>query len=98
LLGFLEKPRILGKWMVTVDGAVLQLQAIDGPLPDALMGQVQYAGGQQHFMQVPAQGAHGMVLSPGQAVPPQQHMGQGIPGVCTLKLFSHRRATTLVLC
>jgi hypothetical protein len=84
--------------MVTVDGAVLQLQAIDGPLPDALMGQVQYAGGQQHFMQVPAQGAHGMVLSPGQAVPPQQHMGQGIPGVCTLKLFSHRRATTLVLC
>ena len=78
--------------MVTVDVAALQLQAIDGPLPDALMGQGQYAAGQQQFMHMPAGGANGMMMSPGQAVPPQQHMGQGIPGVCTLRLSSHCRA------
>ncbi len=57
---------------------VVQLQAIDGPLPDALTGQGQYAAGRQQLMHVPAAGANGMMISPG-------HMG--IPGVCMLGWF-----------
>jgi hypothetical protein len=49
------------------------------------MGQGQYAAGRQQLMHVPAAGATGMMMSPGQAVSPQHHMG--IPGVRMLRWF-----------
>ena len=61
--------------------APAQLGAIDGPLPDGIMGQAPYAGGHEQYMQVAMGGANGMMMPQGHSPQQQPHAGQGIPGV-----------------